>query len=412
MRVRNIVKGFVLGLALASCQTAPIGENTTSQLPPSLSKPICENELAAIRADHATARLSGCKVTSNGQFIFTIKPENRTDPQGENINNSPWYGFRVDSQQSGTAKFQLVYENGTHRYQPKISYDGVNWRFLPGTETPTPRPKKFNFQVKLDKRPFFISAQEIFTTKAHNNWSKRLAERDFIQKTEIGKSKEGRPIYMLEVATDETKEKPYVVLIGRQHPPEVTGALALMPFVEETLNNDKLSTAFLEKFNLLIVPLVNPDGVAAGNWRFNMGGTDLNRDWGPFRQPETRAVRDALKRFETGEDRIAFFLDFHSTWRNLLYTQTDEEPTEPPMFTKKWVEAVDNRLSDKVYKFTREPRAVSERAISKNYIYELYGVPAITYEVGDATPRKAIDESARIFAEEMMVLLLEHEASR
>ena len=217
---------------------------------------------------------------------------------------------------------------------------------------------------------------------------------------------------MLEGVTDETKDKPYVVLIGRQHPPEVTGALALMPFVEETLSQDKLSTAFLEKFNLLIVPLVNPDGVVAGNWRFNMGGTDLNRDWGPFRQPETRAVRDAFKRFETGQDRIAFFLDFHSTWRNLLYTQTDEEPTIPPMFTKKWVEAVDKRLDDKVYKFTREPRAVSERPISKNYIYELYGVPAITYEVGDATPRKAIDESARVFAEEMMVLLLEHEASR
>jgi predicted deacylase len=412
MRVRTIVTGFVLGLALASCQTAPIVENAKSQLPPALSKPICENDLAVIRADHATARLNGCKVTPNGQFIFTIKPEKRMDPQGQTINNSPWYGFRVDPQKSGTTKFQLVYKNGTHRYQPKISYDGVNWRFLPNTKTPNPRPKTFDFQVKLDKRSFFISAQEIFTTKAHNNWSKKLAEKDFIQKTEIGKSKEGRPIHMLEVATDETKKKPYVVLIGRQHPPEVTGALALMPFAEETLNQDELSTAFLEKFNLLIVPLVNPDGVAAGNWRFNMGGTDLNRDWGPFKQPETRAVRDALKRFETGEDRIAFFLDFHSTWRNLLYTQTDEEPTKPPMFTKKWVEAVDNRLSDKVYKFTREPRAVSERPISKNYIYELYGVPAITYEVGDATPRKAIDESARVFAEEMMVLLLEHETSR
>jgi predicted deacylase len=79
------------------------------------------------------------------------------------------------------------------------------------------------------------------------------------------------------------------------------------------------------------------------------------------------------------------------------------------MFTKKWVEAVDRRLDDRVYTFTREPRAMSDRPISKNYIYENYGVPAITYEVGDATPRSAITESAQVFAEEMMRLLLEHE---
>jgi predicted deacylase len=412
MQLKHGTVLFLASFLLISCATPKGGIGQAPILSKSNSKPLCENTMAEIRANHETARLNKCEIITETLFRFTIRPEKETDPQGKVINNSPWYGFRVDPQKSGTAKFQLVYKNGTHRYQPKISYDGVNWKFLPGTKTPNPRPKTFDFQVKLDQRPFFISAQEIFTTKAHKNWSKKLAEKDFIQKTEIGKSKEGRPIHMLEVVTDETKDKPYVVLIGRQHPPEVTGALALMPFVEETLSQDKLSTAFLEKFNLLIVPLVNPDGVVAGNWRFNMGGTDLNRDWGPFRQPETRAVRDAFKRFETGQDRIAFFLDFHSTWRNLLYTQTDEEPTIPPMFTKKWVEAVDKRLDDKVYKFTREPRAVSERPISKNYIYELYGVPAITYEVGDATPRKAIDESARVFAEEMMVLLLEHETSR
>jgi hypothetical protein len=31
----------------------------------------------------------------------------------------------------------------------------------------------------------------------------------------------------------------------------------------------------------------NPDGVDKGHWRLNDGGVDLNRDWGPFTQPET-----------------------------------------------------------------------------------------------------------------------------
>ena len=29
-----------------------------------------------------------------------------------------------------------------------------------------------------------------------------------------------------------------------------------------------------------VVPMINPDGVIAGNSRVNMGGVDLNRKWG------------------------------------------------------------------------------------------------------------------------------------
>jgi len=395
---------------LVSCATSGFKSGAENILSKTNSSPYCGNEIAEIRANHETARINKCDIVSDNSFSLTIRPEKITDPQGKTINNSPWYGFRVDPKQAGYVNFELAYENGTHRYRPKLSYDGVNWITLPGTETPKPRPEKFSFRVKTDERPFFISAQEIFTAKAHDKWAADIAARPDVSSSIIGKSRHGYPLKMLEVKTDPSVKKPYVVWVGRQHPPEITGALALIPFTETVLNDSKLSKRFLEQFNLLVVPMMNPDGVKDGNWRFNDGGMDLNRDWGPFTQPETRAVKEAFRRFETGEDKIAFFLDFHSTWRNLLYTQTDEEPTDPPMFTKKWVEAVDGRLDDKVYTFTREARPMSDRPISKNYIYELYGVPAITYEVGDATPRSAITESAQVFAEEMMKLLLEHEA--
>jgi len=404
-----LVGSFSVAIILASCATQSVPSEKVTVLPKSSSSPLCENEMAAIRAGHKTARVNKCDVVSSSRFAFTILPEKTTDPKGETINNSPWYGFRVDPKQAGSVNFELAYENGTHRYRPKISFDGVNWKVLPDTETPKPRPSKFDFRIKMDGRPFFISAQEIFTPKAHDIWAEAIAQRPDATSSIIGKSRNGYPLKMLEVKTEPDVKKPYVVWVGRQHPPEITGALALIPFTETVLNDSKLSKRFLEHFNLLIVPMMNPDGVNAGHWRFNDGGMDLNRDWGPFTQPETQAVKQALTRFETGEDKIAFFLDFHSTWRNLLYTQTDEEPTNPPLFTKKWVEAVDKRLDDSIYAFTREARAMSDRPISKNFIYEHYGVPAITYEVGDATPRSAITESAQVFAEEMMRLLLQHE---
>lgn len=65
-----------------------------------------------------------------------------------------------------------------------------------------------------------------------------------------------------------------VLLIGRQHPPEVTGAIAMVAFVEQLLRDEEGPCelcAFHADTNLVIVPLVNPDGVDAGNWRHNFG---------------------------------------------------------------------------------------------------------------------------------------------
>ncbi len=393
---------------LGACQTVPSPHSPTQVLEKATSPALCANDIAEIRDDFLTARVSGCDINSTTAVQISIRPEKTTDPQGKPINNSAWYGFRVDPIQSGTLDVTLQYFNGKHRYHPKISYDGTNWEFLDERKIDKIAEDKTQISLDLDGRPFFISAQEIFTPKGHDNWTDKLAQKSFVTKSEIGRSREDRPIYMLEIETEPTKKKPYVMWVGRQHPPELTGALALIPFSEKVFDESKLSKEFLDNFNILIVPMINPDGVVHGNWRFNMGGMDLNRDWGPFTQPETRAVLGALERFKSGEKNIAFFLDFHSTWRNLLYTQADDEPTTPPMFARDWLKAVDDRLDDEIYPFTREARHNSGKPISKNYMYDTFGISAITYEVGDATPRSAIKLSAKVFAEEMMRLLLEH----
>lgn len=399
-------------LCLSACATASNLQTTDVQLPASNTSALCENDLAEIRADHLAARLNACDVTSASLLTFTIQPEAKTDPQGVKINNSAWYGFRVDPKSMADVRVRLHYENGRHRYRPKVSYDGVNWTVVPNSKIDKIADNKVDIRLASDGRPFFVSAQEIFSPKAHDNWTAKMAKSPFVTQTTIGNSRDGYPLQMLEMKTESDVEKPYVVWIGRQHPPEVTGALALIAFSETVLGDSDLAIRFREHFNVLIVPMMNPDGVKAGHWRFSKGLMDLNRDWGPFSQPETQAVKRAFKRFESGLDEIAFFLDFHSTGRNLLYTQTDSEPTSPPYFARDWLKAVDDRLDDKIYSFTREARSNSGRPISKNYMHDTYGISAITYEVGDETDRLAIDVSAKVFAEEMMSLLLKHETGQ
>lgn len=398
------------GLMLAGCATAPAPQMTKIEAAPLLSgeTPLCETSGAVIRTGYVTSRANKCDILEDGRIVLTILPEAFKDPEGQTINNSAWYGFRLVPKADGAVRVRLDYEGGSHRYDPKISRDGQNWDRLPPQSWREISDESVELTLEPGGAPLFVSAQEIFTHDAHNSWTKKLGARGDATVSDIGTSREGRPIKQIDIRSDVGEDKPYVVLVGRQHPPEVTGAYALIPFVETILDGSELSERFLDKFNLLVIPMINPDGVVAGNWRFNMGGMDLNRDWGPFTQPETQAVRSAFERFHSGADSVIFFLDFHSTQRNLLYTQADDEPTNPPMFTRDWIDAVAARLNDEDYPFTREARHNSGRPISKNYMYDSFGIPAITYEVGDETPRKEISKAASVFSEEMMKLLLEH----
>lgn len=403
--------GLLGAIALAGCTTVP---PLVGPAAPQLSGEtiFCETSEVAIRTGYITSRANDCETLSERRFVLDIRPEAMLDPAGKPINDSPWYGFRVTPKTEGAVRVRLDYEGGSHRYDPKISRDGKNWIRLPSDRVTEISDVSVELSLNPGADPLFVSAQEIFTPAAHYAWTKMIGQRDEATVSEIGKSARGRPLLQIEIQTEPETDKPYVVMVGRQHPPEVTGAYALMPFVETILDGSELSELFLDQFNLLIIPMVNPDGVEDGNWRFNTGGMDLNRDWGPFTQPETQAARSALDRFYTGEAEIAFFLDFHSTKRNLLYTQADNEPTTPVMFARDWLAAVDERLDDDIYKFTREPNPNTGQPNSKNYMYERFGISSITYEVGDKTDRPAVAQAAVVFSEEMMRLLLEHAEAR
>ena len=60
------------------------------------------------------------------------------------------------------------------------------------------------------------------------------------------------------------------------------------------------------------------------------------------------------------------------------------------------------------YKFAIKPTKNMENGVAKNYFNSSYGIPAITFEVGDDTDRAAIINSSKNLADSMMRLLLEN----
>ena len=117
-----------------------------------------------------------------------------------------------------------------------------------------------------------------------------------------------------------------------------------------------------------------------------------------------------LDSLEANGVRPALMLDFHSTRDSLFYTQLPEESSWAIDFATVWFERFRKRRPD--FSFKHDARARSTQPNTKNYFFDRYRVPAITYEIGDEEDRDAIATTTPVFAEEMMRLLLEYDAEQ
>jgi len=269
------------------------------------------------------ARLNGIVLT-NDTITALITPENTP------VNSSPWFSFKIWSETKQNIFLKLTYLHGVkHRYYPKLSYDGVNWDNLDSTnyikgmvsETNNERELPDNITMKLSIGPdtLWISAQELITSKHVNSWMKKMASKPFVLMTQIGNSHEERPINMLRIGNSDDQKM--IIVLSRQHPPEVTGYLTMKSFVETISSENETAIKFRNAYNTYVIPLVNPDGVDNGHWRHNSGGIDLNRDWEEFNQPETAAIKKFMQnKVATTGGKFYFGVDFHSTWEDIYYT--------------------------------------------------------------------------------------------
>jgi predicted deacylase len=357
----------------------------------------CESSRALIDANFSAGNFYQCSFLDVSTVAMEIRPEDAPP-----INPSPWYAFRVSPKEAGEITVRLNFSSGYPRYWPKISGDGDSWEPLAAQQVNILKDDNaMELSLQTDLSTFWVAAQEVLLPADYERWMTGLGSRPGLSKRTIGRSVQGRPINVLE-----TPAKPEVLIfLGRQHPPEVTGALAMQSFIDSLFTETELARRFRQRFAIIIIPLINPDGVVAGHWRHNMNGVDLNRDWGPFTQPETQSIETLLSEIETKGMRPRLMLDFHSTQRSRFYTQLKGELGGEVDFASSWLDQARLRLPD--FDYLYDPRPPSDQENTKNYFFSRYQIPAITYEIGDAVDRKTIFETTPIFAEEMMRILLE-----
>jgi hypothetical protein len=346
------------------------------------------------------ARLNDFKRVTDKLYVLSIDPENTP------INMSPWYAFKIWSKEDKNVWLHFVYTEGRHRYIPKLSKDGEHWTPIDNSNFTFIEDGSAIMNIDLSSDTLWVAAQEILDTRRVGDWCEDLAKDERVTFSTIGKSKKGRDMFSLDMNNGKTKKKDIIAIFSRQHPPEVTGFLALQAFLDELMVNDQ-SEVFFNKYRVVVYPLLNPDGVDEGHWRHNTGGIDLNRDWAYYNQPETRAVADNLVNVAaSAKARVVLGLDFHSTQKDIFYTLPDDgDKSIIPWFKRPWLDGIEASIDN--YELNEGPSNVGQ-PVSKGWFYTQFKAEGVTYEVGDETPRDFIELKGRVAAQQMIKVLLDH----
>ncbi|MDF1665044.1 MAG: M14 family zinc carboxypeptidase [Planctomycetota bacterium] len=370
-----------------------------------------------------------------GKPVITVVslPENlvsKGPSKPGSINDSPWYSVKIgvldSAKKSQTVTIEITPALGEpHRYNPWICRNkGKDWQLIQNTEvlhyldskkgevwsktSLTQVGSRVRFDLTLSPgQQVHIAAQPPHSPRDIRNWVQRLCDKyDFAHQLYLPQSDETNqlaPMPGILVSKDKVLGRPTVVIVGGQHPPEVTGRIGLEHFSEAFFGPSAQGKKFRERFNVVIIPMLNERGMLDGHWRHNRGGIDSNRDWGTkqkgFNFPETNSTRELLLALKKEGATFVSFIDLHSTYG--LKGYTPDVQGDQGEFIQTFMKEINKQLPElgnwKLVKLGTD----KYETIGALWASRVLNAPSIVLEYGDDTSAAKLksfsETAAKIF---------------
>lgn len=133
-----------------------------------------------------------------------------------------------------------------------------------------------------------------FSQRELLGWLEPLDSSGIYTKTVVGTSGEGRPIALYTLGEGQTR----VLLWSQMHGDEPTATMALVDVFRWLAGNKQhpVATVLKEKLQLLVLPMLNPDG-AERSTRRTAYNIDMNRDACALQTPEGRLLKQIRDKY-------------------------------------------------------------------------------------------------------------------
>jgi cytosolic carboxypeptidase protein 2/3 len=111
----------------------------------------------------------------------------------------------------------------------------------------------------------------------------------------------------------EIADRQAIIITGRVHPGETNSSFIIEGMLNFLISENEEAKQLRNKYVFKIIPMLNPDGVAVGNYRCSLSGQDLNRQWAGATSrvfPEIYYTKQMFKK-TLDSRKIFMFVDVH-----------------------------------------------------------------------------------------------------
>jgi hypothetical protein len=228
-----------------------------------------------------------------------------------------WFFFAVEHAQGreltirvNPAPFSRDKTGGNGTRSPVVSDDGDHWQGVADKQW-NADGTVLTFKHRFTGPKTWVASFFPYTMEHIARWAKSQAGSPYFKAGTVGKSREGRdmPLFTITDNTVPEAQKRVLLFTTLQHDLETTGAMALEGICGFLLSTDPRAAALRREFVVYAVPMMDPDGIAAGNMYCPAG--NMNRQWGLNTTPEVSNLERFAKSLAARGRKIELFMDFH-----------------------------------------------------------------------------------------------------
>jgi hypothetical protein len=367
-----------------------------------------------------------------GEAAFRCHVRGQQDEHGRNRQAS-WYYFRIDGVRDRAITLVMTDFVGEYNgrpgacpmgpdIRPVASDDGETWRPIADMRWDD-REKEATLKVRPARDSVWIAHQPPYTPRRLARLLERVDRCDDARVEVIGKTARGRDLHLVTVTAREVDDRGKVAvwLQARQHAWESGTSYVMEGALRFITSDDPRARELRRRAVFLFTPMVDPDGCADGQVRFNANGFDVNRHWDEVdlrdkhdlvQMPEIWYVKKAIvSRVESGRP-IHLMVNLHNTETNEYLATMASDAASRAVITS----FHDRLVRETSFRPHRGPLLGEPRDGSANVLYQEKGIPVVLMEqrvaLDPKTGRPPMPEDRIRFGEQLIAIMAEAAGQR
>ncbi|CAD8171305.1 unnamed protein product [Paramecium octaurelia] len=278
------------------------------------SQPIISNGM--FNSNFESANLYAAYEIKDNEFNLILQDDTNT------MGYSQWFYFEVNNPQGQVLTFHiinLIKEYKSLKYGLSVMIkDGFKWEIL---ETNVKLKSSQYYKLKYPTLMCKLYQLSIIIPSKHKKFKLSLnypytnTDLYAFLKNDYQILTTSLSGFKIPILRYGSPNNDVIVIIARQHPGETVSSFVCQGFLS-SLEKDEVLT---QRFHFIVIPLFNPDGVDCGNFRCDLSGKDLNRQWhkpNPQLHSQIIETKNLLKTIIQTRN-IVCFVDLHGHSKKL-----------------------------------------------------------------------------------------------